>query len=80
MNLDEARRTAIEQMEKFDAEMSEYAKKNAGPQPVFEYTGKIYVRPMGRGITLEEHDDGNDLDEQLPSGYYEAEIVIYPRK
>lgn len=49
------------------------------PQPVFEYIGRIYVRPLGRGITLEDAPyNGNDLEEQLSSGYYEAEIVINP--
>lgn len=79
MNLEEARKECVRQMERFEAEMAEYAKKQAGPQSIFEYTGRIYVRPMGRGITLEEAPhNGNDLEEQIPSGYYEANITIYP--
>ena len=41
---------------------------------IFRFTGEIYNRPCGRGIWIGENFD--HLDEQIPEGEYEAEIVI----
>jgi len=43
----------------------------------FQYNGKIYIRPIGRGICLEDdQDDDRQLEERLPEGYYHAKILI----
>ena len=43
---------------------------------LFYYCGKIYVRPCGRGVVLEDHPDQEHLDDVLGEGYYQAEIKI----
>jgi hypothetical protein len=42
---------------------------------VFEYSGLIYNRPIGRGITLENL-VGENLEDQFPEGHYVMEIKI----
>jgi hypothetical protein len=50
----------------------------------YTYNGRIYIRPMGRGIALlDEGDKAFDiyLDEKLPmEGKFQAEIVIRLRE
>ena len=44
---------------------------------VFEYHGKIYNRPLGRGICLDDNDPNNlELEERIPEGNFQADIVI----
>lgn len=46
---------------------------------VFEYKGKIYNRPLGRGIALKDGEYGERgmyLDEVIPDGDFEIEIII----
>lgn len=31
----------------------------------FEYDGPVHVRPVGRGIVLEDHRDGTTLDDAI---------------
>ena len=45
---------------------------------LFEYTGPIYVRPIGRGICLIDHPNEEQIEDLLPDGYYAARIVIEP--
>jgi hypothetical protein len=49
-------------------------------EKVFEYDGKIYVRPLGRGICLVDENgnlsDGQLEDDYLPEGYLHAQIVV----
>ncbi len=45
-------------------------------ETLFTYKGRIYVRPCGRGITLEDDPQERHLDEVLDSDYYYAEITI----
>lgn len=52
--------------------------------PIFTFRGKIYVRPMGRGICLYDEQGeelGKQLEEALPSelnGY--AEVAVWEEK
>lgn len=49
---------------------------------VFEYKGKIYVRPIGRGVCLKEGDyEGTwaQLEKELPEGDFYMEVVVYKR-
>ncbi len=48
----------------------------ASGRPLLQYEGRIYIRPLGRGVVLE--DDVNQMYlEDLPDGYYRAEIRIW---
>lgn len=40
------------------------------------YRGKIYVRPLGRGVVLEDLELKPNVDEVLPDGDYEVEIRV----
>jgi hypothetical protein len=44
---------------------------------VFQYKGRIYNRPLRRGISTDRQ-DGKDfyVEDSIPDGYFEAEIVI----
>ena len=42
----------------------------------FHYRGRIYVRPIGRGIVLEDRLGKPHLDDLLEEGEYEAEIRL----
>lgn len=42
----------------------------------FFYNGKIYVRPLDRGIILMGSADKIDLTDALPEGHFNAKIVI----
>jgi hypothetical protein len=43
------------------------------------YRGQIFVRPLGRGVVLDDLELKPQLDEVLDEGYYEAEIRIIRR-
>lgn len=46
---------------------------------IFQYKGGIYNRPIGRGIMLKDGEYGRRdvyLDEVIPDGDFEIEIVI----
>ncbi len=49
------------------------------PAREFYYRGRIYVRPIGRGIVLEDRDGKPHLDDVLDEGEYEAEIRLVRR-
>ena len=51
-------------------------------QPIFEYNGRAYVRPVGRGICLEEHPQADrlQLEELLPEGDCWISIVVYAKE
>ena len=40
------------------------------------YRGRIHVRPIGRGVVLEDLESKPHLDDVLDAGDYEAEIRI----
>lgn len=46
------------------------------PDVLFTYKGKIYIRPCGRGVRLDDDPQGRHLDEVLDSDFYYAEITI----
>ena len=43
----------------------------------FRYMGRVYVKPVGRGIVLEEA-EGGFLETAVPPGNYQALIVLRP--
>ena len=43
---------------------------------LLQYEGRIYVRPVGRGVVLEDEEHRMQLDD-LPDGYYRAEIRVW---
>lgn len=44
----------------------------------FSYTGRVYVRPVSRGVVLEDHPQQLHLDDLLGEGYYRAVISLTP--
>ena len=46
---------------------------------VLLYRGRIYVRPIGRGVVLEDLELQPQFDEILPEGSYEVEFRINRR-
>ena len=43
---------------------------------LLQYEGRIQVRPIGRGVVLEDHAQRMQL-EDLPDGYYQAQITVW---
>ena len=47
---------------------------------IFEYKGRIYNRPLGRGICLKDNGEYEKrviyLDEAIPEGDFEIEIIV----
>ena len=47
-------------------------------QPLFSYDGKVYIRPVGRGIVLRELGDGGTyLDDVVRDGDYGMRVEIF---
>lgn len=47
-----------------------------GERLLLEYEGRIYIRPVGRGVVLE--DDAMRMQlEDLPDGHYRAQIRVW---
>lgn len=50
-----------------------------GNKVEFKYSGRIYVRPVGRGVVLldlHEPLDEPQIEDVLDEGYYAAEIIV----
>jgi len=47
---------------------------------VFRYAGNVYVKPVGRGIVLDEEEGEPFLETAIPPGSYEAVIVLRRRE
>lgn len=43
---------------------------------LFEYKGRVYVRPVSRGIVLLEDQMVRQLEDIVKSGYYYMEVTI----
>ena len=61
-----------------DPKDSSTSREGAENKPTrdFSYRGRIYVRPIGRGIVLEDREGKPHLDDVLEEGEYEAEIRL----
>ena len=45
--------------------------------PLFEYAGRMYVRPCERGTILEDRPSGEGLEEILCEGRYIVQILVW---
>lgn len=53
---------------------------NENEEPVFEYKGNVYVRPIGRGICLDDDERDVQLEDVAPEGNWYMEVRFYKRK